>query len=295
MEEPKRVPSIDSGSDNDRGVWPHNRNLADAAKTLCGTVITLEGSIGVGKTTLCCNLVSEMTRLGLPACCHVEKVDEEHLRLFIDPATRKKFAFSFQLDTMLQRAVTVREAYGQAAKGSCVFLDRGLLGDRVFCLQQHAEGNIDDEQMRVYESRLKKELERNALVRREVGLYEEDETTVYVDAKPETAYARTMKRDNVNESVYTEDYFRALKAKHEEFFELYNRPPLLLDWDREYDLTSEGSAAEGSAEESVLPAEAVERCLTLLVGDRVATCAVDRDRLRAIAWIYRARVSARQQ
>lgn len=160
-------------------------------------VIWVEGIIGAGKTTFTKTL-SE--RLNLRPI--FEPVDDNPLleKSYQDPV---KYVFPMQLWLMakrhaMQQLAAWEDKYGEYA-GSVI--DRGLPGDRVFCKMHVQEGNIDSEFWGVYEY-FYEVMSLNLPV---------PNLLVFLDAEPETAFARMKKRGREAENEVTLDYLVKLR------------------------------------------------------------------------------------
>ncbi len=150
-------------------------------RCLVGSVITIEGTIGVGKTTLGKSLEKYLNDVcGLRAKFYPENVPQELLKLFISNirsntfsssvgsdslpnndgifpesirsfdddrfGTKNPYAFVIQLIMLQNRHQTYKEAFDEANKGTIVIVDRSLVGDYTFASMHKKDGNIDSKE-----------------------------------------------------------------------------------------------------------------------------------------------------
>ena len=186
--------------------------------SLRGSVITIEGLIGIGKTTLGRAIVNYLTTIGLNARFYPEYVNEEFLKTYI--MNMKKYSFSFQLFMLEKRIEIYREAQQYAATGGIAIIDRSINGDYTFALMQHQKGFFDDEEWEVYLSILRKES------------IPEPHLTLYLICSPETSMRRVGKRGIQSEiSGYTVEYMRELSAAYNVSMKTVQHPLVTVDWE----------------------------------------------------------------
>lgn len=124
---------------------------------LRGCVFTLEGLIGVGKSSLGRSLELTLQNAGHRAQFFPEYCNAELLRQYISniPA----YAYAFQLFMLSKRIEIYREAEKYAASGGVAIIDRSILGDFTFARMQHKAGCISDEEFKVYCSVMRQEIQ----------------------------------------------------------------------------------------------------------------------------------------
>jgi len=194
---------------------------------LRGSLITLEGLIGIGKTTLGRALASYLISRGLQARFYPEYVNEEFLRGYINDM--KKYSFSFQLFMLQKRIEIYREARKFAQEGGIAIIDRSINGDYTFALMQHRKGFFDEEEWNIYRSILRKEE------------LPEPTLTIYLMCSPETSLRRVVKRGIRSEiQGYSLDYMNELhQAYIRTIQESIQHPLLELDWDTDRSINEE--------------------------------------------------------
>lgn len=203
-----------------RAVLPiHYRWLA----AFTGVVMTIEGAIGVGKSTLGKSVEAVLKSQGIAAVYIPETFPEALLHQFIafavaHPDCKNPHAAPFQREMLHRRHASFRAAEKIAAVGGCAIVDRSLVGDYTFALMQFRDGHIDDEEWAAYEQLLA-----------EVELYEPT-MTLYLNCTPEKAKARCDARNRDNESGYTLDYFRTLMRTYLEVMQHVEYPCLFWQW-----------------------------------------------------------------
>lgn len=116
---------------------------------LGGKIVSLEGNIGVGKSTLADALQQYAPHL---VQVYNEPTNEKFLQLFYKDG--KKYAFVFQM-TMVQKRI-YQSALARRDKipdGKHMFIwDRSMIGDYVFAIWNYLLGSISIDEMEVYET-----------------------------------------------------------------------------------------------------------------------------------------------
>jgi NADH dehydrogenase (ubiquinone) 1 alpha subcomplex subunit 10 len=110
-----------------------------------GKVINVEGIIGAGKTTL----VESLEREYMIDALYEPVDDNPFLAKFYDDP--KGVAFKIQMWLLSRRHDANKAAFWLARTGKDVIVDRGRLGDRCFACANNVRGNIDDDEMAVYD------------------------------------------------------------------------------------------------------------------------------------------------
>jgi deoxyadenosine/deoxycytidine kinase len=168
------------------------------------TYISVEGSIGVGKTHLARSIHKhlEQTCTDSPVYLIEERVNLEWLNAFInDPVNR---AGIFQIKRLMETINAAKEMWAKLSvhreydiTGHCIG-DRLPLGNFAFALVHHSMGNIDDTVFGLYGTSLA-----------DGGPYNYPDIVLLL-CKPETAIGRIRSRDRKGESAYTIDYLQQL-------------------------------------------------------------------------------------
>ncbi|CAB4013544.1 Deoxyguanosine kinase [Paramuricea clavata] len=164
-----------------------------------GHVIIVEGNIGVGKTTLTCQLGRKL-----------------NYRIFLEPTSRnpyltkfynepKKYALKMQLWLFRQRCMMYMRAVKHAMKsGQGVLLDRSLFSDHVFATVSHGDGNISNEGYKRY-CRLRSQM---------LKLVPFPDVVVYLNAVPQECHNRITKRGRGCESGIPIQYLLNLQKNY---------------------------------------------------------------------------------
>lgn len=126
-------------------------------KSLKSSVFTIEGIIGVGKTSLGKSLEKYLNNINIKAKFYPEYVNKELLCQYINDM--KKYAYSFQLVMLFKRIEIYREAERFAASGGVALIDRSIIGDMTFAHLQKNNGNFTDEEWETYLSVMKQEIQ----------------------------------------------------------------------------------------------------------------------------------------
>lgn len=127
-----------------------NRGRHDSLR---GLVVEVEGNIGSGKSTLLNKMHQYFN--GQPGENMCEKfgeiVNNDFLGAFYSQP--KKYGFAFQMYMLTTRLYQMQESARQAHdENRLCFLDRGAVGDSLFAILSHENGNMDDQDMMVYKS-----------------------------------------------------------------------------------------------------------------------------------------------
>jgi len=186
-------------------------------------IATIEGGVGVGKTTLGRSLIRYINNSENydRQDYYAEPFNQKMLEQFLsDP---KKYAYTFQL-YMLNRRQTIY-ALAQAKNNNCI-IDRSLAGDYVFANVQHKKGNITDSEFEVYQQ-----------IFDEFAPYKPD-VIIFLQTPADVAMARIRTRDRNGECVYTKEYIEELTQEYETT--LKNQYPntkiVYIDWSLHQDV-----------------------------------------------------------
>lgn len=196
-------------------------------RCLTGSIICLEGLIGVGKTTTGHALVSFLNRNGFRAKFFKEKVDQVLLKQYIDDMD--KYAYTFQVLMLSKRIDVYKKAHHYARRGGIAIIDRSLPGDYAFAYLVHQSGYITNGEWEVYRSLIE-----------EKKLYPPS-MIIYLQIDSEKAFDRMRRRGNDEEvSGYSLTYFKELKKCYDKVMEeserINNENILRLDWSRDKEI-----------------------------------------------------------
>lgn len=174
-------------------------------RNLLGSIIVIEGIIGVGKTTLGNSLAEYLNSLDIKAKFFPEYRNGQLLEQYI--TDMKKYAYAFQLFMLGKRIAAYKEVECFTKQGGIAIVDRGIIGDMTFARMQYEKNNFTDEEWSVYQSIVKQEINN------------EPDTIIYLDCQPEVAINRIKKRGIQSESTgYEIEYIKALQSSYAKSF-----------------------------------------------------------------------------
>jgi len=176
-------------------------------------VVSLEGNIGAGKSTMLQNLQQKVINSNKKWVFLKEPVDiwaeikdaqgETILSKFY--ADSKKYAFAFQIMAYTTRLHLIRKLLQENPECEVVICERSLDADKhIFAKMLHDDGLIEDVMYDIYS--------------RYFSEYAEDfnlDAVVYIDSSAETCHARVSKRAREGESVIALDYLKRCREYHE--------------------------------------------------------------------------------
>lgn len=169
--------------------------------------ISIEGSIGAGKTSLA-QLLAERAKARLV----LERLEENpFLPKFY--ADRAKYAFQSQLFFLLNRYSQQRELLQQDLFYDCIICDYLFARDRIF-----AYLNLNEDELLLYEH-----------------IYEfldeaipKPDLVVYLQASTDILMERIKRRGRDYEKRISQEYVRELNERYNSFFFHYSQTPLLV-------------------------------------------------------------------
>lgn len=169
--------------------------------------IAVEGPIGVGKTSL-----AKMLSVHFKARCILESPEENPFlhKFYRD---RKKYAFQTQVFFLLNRYQQQREIRQIDLFNQITITDYLFAKDRIF-----AYLNLDENELALYQ-RIYSLLD---------GRISTPDLVIFLQAKPETLFARIRARDAEYEREIDIEYLRALSQAYNTFFFHYEESPLLV-------------------------------------------------------------------
>jgi deoxyadenosine/deoxycytidine kinase len=190
----------------------------DQYRPLIGGVFTIEGIIGVGKSTLGRSLEDHLNMIGLRAKFFPEYVNHELLEQYI--GDMKKYAYAFQMIMLCKRIEIYREAERHAKKGGIALIDRSIIGDMTFARMQKDNGNFTQDEWEKYLSLMKSEIQLTPTA------------SIYLRCTSQTSLDRVKLRGIVSEiGGYTTEYMEQLNAAYEKSIaECNNVRHVIIDW-----------------------------------------------------------------
>lgn len=201
---------------------------------LNGSILSLNGKMGIGKSTMGKALEHFLNAQGFHARFFPEDFDSDYLDLYL--LNRKQYAFGFQKDTLNRRMAIHREAEAFAASGGIAIIDRDIYGDMAFARKQVVDGFINPIEWAIYE----KEIVRACLHR--------PTFMIHLLCDPTTALDRVHLRGLADKDAYSEaDMISFEDAQVGVLTDYYTGPLLRLDWSRRlsasgmHDLSASGN------------------------------------------------------
>jgi len=178
-------------------------------------IISIEGNIGSGKTTILEKLESKFQndesvvflREPLDVWEQVKdsKTGENILEKFY--GNPDKYAFPFQVMAYASRLSMIRNAINQNPNCSAIVCERSLAADKyIFAKMLHDDGKIDDVCYQIYE--------------KFYGEFSDDlglDGIVYIDADADVCEQRVTKRNRQGEDGISLEYLQKCKNYHDEW------------------------------------------------------------------------------
>lgn len=189
-------------------------------------ILSIEGSIGAGKSTIIENLKEYMKDFSKEVVFLKEPLDiwegikdsvgENILQKFY--GNPEKYAFSFQVMAYASRLSIIRNAI-ETHSPAVIICERSLAADKnIFAQMLFDEGTIDDVNFQIY----------NMFYKEFSGNYPLD-GIVYIDADAETCHKRVGKRSREGESEISLEYLQKCKLYHDRWLENTECPLLRID------------------------------------------------------------------
>jgi len=223
----------------------HGINLDELGQYLegmRGRVITLEGLIAAGKTSLGLSLVFYLCFVfGIEAEFFPEPNNPQLREMYLrdmklrngwpldedDDRDMRLSPFAFQMIQVAKRRFLYLSASHWAVKHNGIaFVDRSLGGDEAFANMLHESGAIFDDEWAIYLATLNEDLHTPGPGR-----------VIYLKTKPETSMKRVERRANEDEvSSYRVDYMVALEKSYTKVMEKMRAagtPIIYLNYDDE--------------------------------------------------------------
>jgi len=198
-------------------------------------IISLDGNIGVGKTTLLDHIQKRFPDVIIvkePVDVWSQLKDEQGsslLELFYKD--KRRYAFTFQQAAMLSRLLLLQKAVAEAKPGSLILTERSVLTDRfVFAEMLKASGDLSKLEKDLYDQWY------NAFAAQLpiTGI-------VYITTSVDTAFDRIQTRARDGEATISKEYLKALDWQHQVWLTNTTGPKLEISTDTVTDL--EGTLA----------------------------------------------------
>lgn len=183
-----------------------------------GSIISIDGLIGAGKTSLGNSMVCLFHENGLEARLFLEYINLPLLKLMI--ADMDRYAFAFQMVMLRERQRIHSEMVEYCARGGVAIGDRSLIGDYAFALLQ--KKRFTAKEWEVYCATLD-EYSSHARFRQSDHFF-------YVDANPDKAMARLRTRGRAGEDGYSMDYLRDLEQAYVNAYAACDITPKHIPW-----------------------------------------------------------------
>lgn len=197
-------------------------------------IISVEGNIGAGKTTILDNLQQSMINhkqilfLREPVDIWETIIDKDTgdniLQSFYKNPT--KYAFTFQVMAYSTRLSYIRDAINKHPDCAVIICERSLSADKnIFAQMLYDDGKIDDLQFQVY-CKFYKEYAC------EFGL----DGIIYIDASASKCHQRIIKRSRTGESTIELEYLESCKRYHDKWL-INNKEDTILRIDTSSDVS----------------------------------------------------------
>lgn len=198
----------------------YNATNEDMIKLRClgCSIIVLEGLVGAGKTTTGISLKKCLRDIGFKKVKFFkEYVNKELLSQYI--SDMEKYSYSFQIIMLIKRLEVYKNAIEYSRTGGISIVDRSLLGDYTFAHMQYKNGNINENEWKVYNS-----------IRND-GNNLMPSLILYLNTVAQTSYDRMIKRGYKSEvKGYTLEYFEELKKNYDHVIRNTDSNVVQIDW-----------------------------------------------------------------
>jgi deoxyadenosine/deoxycytidine kinase len=182
--------------------YANRSNDFERFKRFRSSVLCIAGPPGVGKSRLAQSIASHLQKEGIRTQYFPEKVNTDHLAVYLDD--KETEAFSFQYCMVTRRLTTYIEAVNFAESGGFSIVDGPIMTDNTFELWNYEAGFIDEKHHTLYCNMVK-----------EIGSLPKPDYLVYLDCSPETAVRRLAKRQNFAEmKTYSPEYYKTYRELH---------------------------------------------------------------------------------
>jgi len=187
------------------------------------TVYSIEGNIGVGKSTLVEFIKNNFENVIIvpePVDIWNTVVDRNGTNIienyYYDPP---KYAYCFQMMCYITRLTLLKKCYQEAPDGAIIITERCLHTDRnIFAQMLYDTEILNDIEYTVYTKWFDTFIN-------EVPIH----GIIYMDLTPEIAFERIMLRDRKGESEITMEYLYNLRKYHLKWIETTSIPSITID------------------------------------------------------------------
>jgi deoxyadenosine/deoxycytidine kinase len=192
--------------------------LYNRFKQLKGGIYTIEGIIGVGKTTAGRSLEHFLIEIGIPAKFYPEYMNKDLLEQYI--FNMKRYAYAFQMIMLCKRIEIYREAERLASTGCVVFIDRSIMGDMTFARMQKNNGYFTENEWKIYLS----------FVEQDIQLV--PTSSIFLKCSPESSLDRVKQRGIESEiKHYSLKYMRQLEIAYQQSMrDCHNVRHIMINW-----------------------------------------------------------------
>ena len=180
-------------------------------------LISIEGGISVGKSTLGRDLNMLLNAFDITSKFYTEPFNQKMLEQFL--LDMKKYAYMFQMYMLTRRQLDYNDAYRER-ESTLSILDRSLTGDYVFMSLQKKYGNVSDEEFCIYEEEYKKFTKYNP------------DVVLFLNVNIETMKNRIAKRNRNGETNYNFEYLDELQKQYMQILpkHISNEKIINVDW-----------------------------------------------------------------
>ena len=184
---------------------------------LKGNIITLEGLIGVGKSTAGRSITNYLSGLGFDVVFFPEFMHKPLLEQYLQ--NMSKYAYSFQVIMVRERLRIYEKAQEVANRGGVAIVDRSLIGDIAFAVMQLQDEIISYSEFEVYISLISE------------AKITEPTVTLYLECGANEAFQRMVNRNHSKEvDSYQLEYFQKLERAYQETLKEATPPMVKVNW-----------------------------------------------------------------
>jgi deoxyadenosine/deoxycytidine kinase len=197
---------------------------------LRGSIIIIEGQIGVGKTTLGSSMKARLDELNIPCTFYPETVHAPWLEMFLSDIP--KYALGYEMFCTTSRLLTYEKAIRKRDQGHVCIIDRSLDGDMVFAKSLLNRQDMTPEEF---------EVTRSWSTKASNTEIEPPDYLIYLQTSTQVAINRTAKRDRKGEDKYDIGYFSELNHEYELMMNNISskRHKLYVDWSNDLELNDD--------------------------------------------------------
>ncbi len=171
-------------------------------------MIIIEGTVGVGKSSLMDILADELNLTVFPE----PVVNNPLLPLFYNDMQR--YGFALQVFFLNNRFRMIKE--GQKLNGA--IMDRSIYGDVIFAKMLHDQGNMSEEEINCYLDLFANMMEHLPT----------PELVIYLRTETDAAIKKIQKRGRECEQNTDHQYWRDLNKEYDDYFTSYSISPSLI-------------------------------------------------------------------